>query len=72
MWAILHIPTGMYLLEHMDYPDVYKKEDKNSVIATFNYYCKDGKVSDSLTQYIPYNKKIYTPDISEFEIVEVD
>ena len=72
MYAILHIPTGTYLLRTVSPFETYKEEDRDAVLSIFNYYCTNGRVDSALTRYIPYNDKEYEPDISEFEIVEVD
>lgn len=73
MWAILHIPTGTFLVRERENPfEIYKENDRDRVITIFNQYCENGKVSSFLTNFIPYNNLTYSPDISEFEIVEID
>jgi hypothetical protein len=73
MYAILHIPSGEYLLKSIDKHEPYK-DTKEKVEETLLWYFdpKNPYRSERLTGFIPHIETEYFPTISEFEIIEVD
>jgi hypothetical protein len=72
MWAILHIPSGSFLVRVKDGHEIYKTQSKEEIEKIFNYYFSGGDWrSYQLTRFIEGNTAYYSPLISEFDIVWV-
>lgn len=72
MYAILHIPTGTYLMYDHYSKETYKDADKCKVQDTLDSYFNHNIDPQALTTFIPGNLNEYVPIKNEFEVVEID